>query len=72
MEGLSCSWSTYFLALLEVSNLCKLTSDQDDGVLTWMVGCHLDYSSDIIQARGVHTHHPKILEFRVVIRGTIR
>ena len=60
MEGLSCSWCSCFLALLQVTHRCKLTSDQDDGVLTWMVGRHLDYNSDIIQARGVHTQQPKI------------
>jgi len=49
-----------FLALYHNMHRLKLTSDQDDGVLTWMVRCHLVYSSDIIQARGAHSLHPKI------------
>ena len=29
-------------------------------MLAWVVRCHLVYSGDIVQARGVHTQHPKI------------
>ena len=65
MEGLSCSWSSCYLALNGITHRYKLTSDQDDGMLTWMVRCHAVYSSDIIQARGVHTQASKNLEFRV-------
>jgi len=29
-------------------------------MLAWVVRCHLVYSGDIVQARGVHTQHPKM------------